>query len=128
MIQGVVNAHHEAVVRVPLVGPSGRERNVDAVIDTGFNGFLTLPPALVEELGLEWLGQKSMVLANGSRDVFDTYGVAVVWDGQTKFVDADEANAAPLLGMAMLHSHNLNIDVVDGGRVLIDASAGRRQR
>ena len=125
MIQGAVNAHHEAVARVPLLGPSGRARDVDAVIDTGF--FLTLPPALVEELGLEWLGQKSMVLANGSREVFDTYGVAVIWDGQTKFVDADEANAAPLLGMAMLHHHNLNIEVVDGGRVLIDAGTGRRQ-
>ena len=121
MIEGEVNAHHEAVVRLPLLDSSGQTRDIETVIDTGFNGFLTLPPALVAELGLTRLGQKSLVLANGSRDIFDTYGVTVLWDGQSRFVDADEADAAPLLGMSMLDRHNLNIDVEDGGRVVIQA-------
>ena len=121
MIEGEVNTHHEAVVRLLLLDSSGQTRDIETVIDTGFNGFLTLPPALVAELGLTRLGQKSLVLANGSRDIFDTYGVTVLWDGQSRFVDADEADAAPLLGMSMLDRHNLNIDVEDGGRVVIQA-------
>ncbi len=120
MIEGVVNAHYEAVVRLPLLDSSGQTRDIDAVIDTGFNGFLTLPSALVAELGLTRLGQKSLVLANGSRDVFDTYGVTVLWDGQSRFVDADEADAVPLLGMALLHSHSLYVEVEDRGRVAIE--------
>ena len=44
MIEGVVNAAYEAVIRLSLRGPSGQAREIDAVIDTGFNGFLTLPP------------------------------------------------------------------------------------
>lgn len=116
-----MNAHYEAVVHLSLLDSSGQTREVEAVIDTGFNGFLTLPTALVAELGLVRLGQKSLVLANGSRDIFDTYGVTVLWDGQPRFVDADEADAVPLLGMAMLDRHNLNIDVEDGGRVVIQA-------
>ena len=121
MIEGVVNPHFEAVVRLSLLNASGQTRDVDAVVDTGFNGFLTLPPTLVAELGLRWLGQKSLVLANGRRDVFDTYGVTVIWEGQRKFVDADEADAVPLLGMAMLDNHDLSIQVRHGGRVVIQA-------
>ena len=121
MIEGEVNDHYEAVVHFPLLDSSGQTRDIEAVIDTGFNGFLTLPPSLVAELGLTRLGQKSLVLANGSRDIFDTYGVTVLWDGQQRFVDADEADATPLLGMSMLDRHNLNIDVEVGGRVLIKA-------
>ena len=52
MIQGVVNAAYEAVVTLPLQDPEGRTRDIEAVIDTGYSGFLTLPPRLVDELGL----------------------------------------------------------------------------
>ncbi len=121
MIEGEVKAHHEAVVRLPLIDSSGQTRDIEAVIDTGFNGFLTLPPVLVAELGLTRLGQKSLILANGSRDIFDTYGVTVLWDGQSRFVDADEADSIPLLGMSMLDEHDLSIQVRDGGRVVIQA-------
>ena len=119
MIEGAVNAHYEAVVRLTLLDSSGQTRDIDAVIDTGYNGFLTLPPALVAELELTRLGRKSLILANGSRDVFDTYGVTVFWDGQSRFVDADEADATPLLGMSMLDNYDLSIQVRDGGRVVI---------
>ena len=52
MIQGVVNAAYEPIVRLALEGPSGQSREIDAVVDTGFNGFLTLPPLLIAELEL----------------------------------------------------------------------------
>ena len=121
MIEGVVNTHYEAVVHLSLLNSSGQTRDIDAVVDTGYNGFLTLPPVLVAELELTRLGQKSLVLANGRRDIFDTHGVTVFWDGQSRFVDADEADAAPLLGMSMLDYHDLSIQVRDGGRVAIQA-------
>ena len=116
-----MNTHHEAVARLSLLTSSGQTRDVDAVVDTGFNGFLTLPPTLVAELGLTRLGHKSLVLANGRRAAFDTYGVTVSWDGQSRFIDADEANTTPLLGMAMLNDHELTIQVRYGGRVVIQA-------
>lgn len=56
MIEGVVNAAYEAVVTLILHGPGGRTREIEAVIDTGYNGFLTLPAALVAELRLPFLG------------------------------------------------------------------------
>ena len=45
MIQGVVNARHEAIVRVRLRGPGGIESDVDAIVDSGFTSSLTLTTA-----------------------------------------------------------------------------------
>ena len=57
MISGVVNGDLEATVRLLIRGPGGQEQEIDAVIDTGFNGFLTLSPALVRQLSLTHLGR-----------------------------------------------------------------------
>ena len=45
-----MNTHYEAVVRLSLLNSSGQTRDIDAVVDTGYNDFLTLPPVLVAEL------------------------------------------------------------------------------
>ena len=50
LIEGFVNADHEAVVSLSLQGSKGQSREVDAVIDTGYSGSLTLPPSLVTKL------------------------------------------------------------------------------
>ena len=47
MIQGAVNDAYEAVISLTVQGPSGQATEVEAVIDTGFTGFLSLPSALV---------------------------------------------------------------------------------
>ncbi len=121
MIEGFVNARYEPVISIPVQGPSGQEREIEAVIDTGFNGFLTLPPALVAELGLAFQSEGWATLANGNVETFDIYGVTMFWDGQPRYVDADAVGPTPLVGMALLHRHNLNIDIEDGGRVAIQA-------
>lgn len=40
MISGWVNAYRDAVVRLPVRNSEGREQAVEAVIDTGVNGYL----------------------------------------------------------------------------------------
>ena len=121
MIEGFVNARYEPVISIPVQGPSGQEQEIEVVIDTGFNGFLTLPPALVAELGLTFQSEGSATLANGSVETFDIYGVTMLWDGQLRYVDADAVGPTPLAGMALLDKHNLNIEVVDGGNVMVQA-------
>lgn len=66
MIQGVVNAAYEPVVTLEAQEPRGQVRDIEAVVDTGFNGYLTLPPGLVTDLGLLLVGTGSGVLADGS--------------------------------------------------------------
>ncbi len=121
MIEGFVNANYEPVISLSVQGPSGQAREIEAVVDTGFNGFLTLPPALVTELGLTFQSEGWATLANGSEETFGVYGVTALWDGQPRYVDADAVGPTPLAGMSLLDRHNLNIDVENGGRVVIQA-------
>ena len=123
MIEGVVNASHEAVVTLPLRGPAGQARNVDAVVDTGFTRFLTLPTAMVAELGLGFRGVNRVILADGSETALEVYAVTVLWDGQPREVVAYVSDTTPLIGMSLLRRHNLSIEVESGGRVVIQARA-----
>lgn len=50
MIEGAVNSALQAVVGLSFRGPTGRVLEVEAVVDTGFDRFLTLPPRVVTEL------------------------------------------------------------------------------
>ncbi len=120
-MEGVVNAHLEAIITVSLLGSTGQTKEVDAVVDTGFNGFLTLPPMLVADLGLPVVGDGEAVLADGSEAVFDVYSVTVLWDGQPRAVETGAVGRDPLVGMALMEDHDLSIQVRDGGRVVIQA-------
>jgi len=122
MITGTVNADYEAVIRLFVQGPSGTAHEVDAMIDTGFNGFLTLLPALVTTLGLMRRSRGRALLANGREELFDSYGVTVLWDGQQRYVEADAVDTTPLVGMSLLDGYDFYIQVVEGGQVVIQAS------
>ena len=121
MIEGIVNTYYEPVVTLSLQGPDGQIQEVEAVVDTGYNGLLTLPPSVVSELGLHHRGYGEARLADGSVAEFDIYSVTVLWDGQPRLIEADEASSIPLVGMMLLDGHNLNIEVENGGRVTITA-------
>ena len=121
MIEGVVNTAREAVVALPLQGPEGRAREVEAVIDTGYSGFLTLPTALVAELGLPFAYMGQAFLANDTQVDFDVHYVTVLWDGQPRGIEADAVGNTPLVGMLLLDGHDLSIQIRDGGRVVIEA-------
>ena len=121
MIEGVVNAAYEPVVTLGVQGPSGQSREIETVIDTGFTGFLAVTPALAKELGLALEGTSRATPADGSEVTFDVYDVAVLWDGQPRYVLADAADTTPLVGMRLLDRHNLHIEVEDGGRVVTQA-------
>jgi clan AA aspartic protease len=121
VITGVVNANREATIRLIVHSTNGQWQEIEAVIDTGFTGFLTLPSSLITLLGLPWLGRQQAVLADGVARLFDVYAATVIWDGQPRIVETDAADTEPLLGMGMIYGHELRIQVVSGGSVAIEA-------
>jgi predicted aspartyl protease len=64
VITGTVNARREGTIRLPVQGTDGRQQTIEAVVDTGFSGSLTLPPAVIAGLGLLWRTRGSATLAN----------------------------------------------------------------
>src|SRR6266498_4365140 len=126
MITGTVTTDREAIIRLTVRGPAGQEQRVEAVIDTGFDGWFSLPPALIAGLGLPWRRRGRAVLADGSASVFDIYEATVVWDRRQRRIPVDEADTTPLVGMALLEDYELNAQVRAGGKVTIKRLPRRR--
>lgn len=121
MINGAVNANDEAVIPLEMLDADGRRHQLQAVIDTGFNGYLTLPSALIDPLGLTWQGRTTVTLGDGSPHTLDIYTARVRWDGRTLTVDTTIVDVEPLVGMALLRGYVVQIEVRDGGVVRIEA-------
>jgi len=121
MIRGQVTVFREAVLSLHLKGERGTERRISAVIDTGYNGALTLPLTIIEELAMPWRRRGRALLADGGETIFDTYEATVVWDGRACRVAIDATESDPLVGMSLLHGYEMRIQVVEGGDVAIQA-------
>ena len=118
MITGIVRAG-EARIRLKVRGSRGREQEVEAVVDTGFTGDLTLPPSVIVALGVRWQSLDRGTLADGSECLFDVFEAKVVWDRRTRRILVNEADADPLVGMALLSGYELNVEVRQRGKVTI---------
>lgn len=118
MITGAVKAD-EARIRLQVKGRRGRGQEIEAIIDSGYTGALTLPPALITMLGLRWRSVERATLADGSTCVFQVYVGKLLWDGKVRTILVDEADADPLVGMRLLRGHELNMQVRARGQVTI---------
>ena len=121
MMFGVVNSNCEAIIKVAVGRIGSPKITVDAVIDTGFISFLSLPLSIITYLGLPWHYRDVGTLGDGSEVVFEIYKAAVIWDGQNQIVDVVASNADPLVGMSLLYGFKLQIEAVEGGTVTIEA-------
>lgn len=92
----------------------------EAVVDTGFTGHLTLPPAAVETLGLPIIGSAESILADGSLVMEDVCMARVLWHNGERPVRVLVADATPLLGMALLRGSELRVECVSDGEVAVE--------
>lgn len=116
---GAVTAGLEAALKLSLRGPSGTVVEVDAIIDTGYTGSLTLSDATASALGLTRRTGGRAVLADGSALLFDSYSVEVWWHQSWRRVAASAISAEILVGMRLLEGSEVRIAVVAGGAVEI---------
>jgi clan AA aspartic protease len=118
MITGMVTPR-EARIRIRVIGDEGREQLVEAIVDTGYTAFLTLPPGLIQSLNLRWQSVNRGTLADGSECLFDVFEADVVWDGEVCRLLVSEADTDPLVGMALLNGYELKMQICPGGRLEI---------
>ena len=121
MIEGTVNASYEAVILLTVHGPTGRSRQIEAVLDTGFTEFLALSSEVATELSLPFFEPDILALADGREETFEVCGAVVDWDGRMVEIPAHVSDGDALIGMRMLVGYNVNMDVEVGGRVTIRA-------
>ncbi len=117
MITGFVNVEFEPIIPLSIRRADGKVFTQDAIVDTGFNGWLSLPPDLIAELNLKWKRRGRAILGDGSECVFNVYEAVVVWDSTLLTIPVDEAEAEPLVGMSLMEDYQLTIQVFEGGQV-----------
>ena len=121
MMQGIVDQNCEATIRLVLGNVDSQRQMIDAVIDTGFTGFLTLPSSVLADLNLRAYRREEGILGDGSTCVFDVYRGLVIWDGELRRIDINESDTEPLVGMSLLYGYRMQLDVIEGGTVTIQA-------
>ena len=107
-------------IRFPIEDVNGNRQDVEADVDTGFTGFLTLPSARIQLLGLPYHSYRVATLGDGTSVLMHLFDAVVIWDGQPISVQVTESESNPLVGMRMLAGHRLRMDIIDGGMVEIE--------
>ncbi len=83
----------EALLRLTVRGPQNQEQEIEVIVDTGFNDYLTLPPDQVAALGLPFAAPTRATLADGSEVELNYHCATVLWDGGRGAITADAASA-----------------------------------
>lgn len=119
MISGTV-VGLQARIGVILYPPSHTGLEIECIVDTGFEGFLTLPISVVTDLSLLCIGQIKANLADNSRIFTNMHEVIIFWNGMERLIPVLAMGRRPLLGTALLEDYHLSIDFCEGGTVLVD--------
>jgi clan AA aspartic protease len=124
MIAGTVNARREAVLLLTVQDTGGQGHPREAVVDTGFDGWLSLPPDFIAALGLPWRRFGRALLADGSARVFGIYEATVLWDGQPRIIAVYELGPQPLVGMSLRYGYELALPILDGATFTLRSIPG----
>jgi clan AA aspartic protease len=123
MINGKVTAELEGTIELEVNGSGASPQQIEAVIDTGFNGYLTLPNRVIGLLNLLPAGNRIATLGDGSAVILDAFLTTVSWHGRDRDALVLEAEGGAVVGMSLLQGSRLSIEVVDDGDVAIEELA-----
>lgn len=119
MIHGTV-VGLQARINVILRPPERSDVEIECVVDTGFEGALTLPPDLVAALKLPYLTRISANLADDSSVMTRLHLATIIWHGVEREVIVLAMGRRPLMGTALIEDYHLSVDFCEGGSVIID--------
>lgn len=109
----------EPRIELDIAGVDRQFRTIAVTVDTGFTGWLTLPPDLIRELDLPYRGTRDAVLADGQELSVDLYAALISWDGQLLPSIVHQSDSTPLVGMHLMTGYHLAVDVREGGTVTL---------
>jgi clan AA aspartic protease len=110
-----------ALLQVPFLLEDNRELNIEFVVDTGFEGAMTLPLTVIQAMNLSYFTQLTANLADDSGVGVDVFVAMIRWDGTPKKVAVLGMGKRPLLGTALLSQHRLSVDFTESGVLSITA-------
>lgn len=122
MITGTVTNDLDILITLDVADGNGVFVPLEVVLDTGFNGDLSLPAQVIRSLGLTYRGRITCTLATGEEAALSNYDGVALWHGQPRDVAVIETGGEALLGMALLMGSRITIDARVGGEARIEES------
>lgn len=95
-------------------------RLVDAMLDTGFSGAVSLPLRVVEELRLERTGDQLINLADGSEIRVGAYVGFIGFSGRRYRCAVLATGDVPTVGMHLMKGMKVCFEAVEGGAIEIE--------
>lgn len=120
MIHGKVNSGLEPRISVAVHDASGGKQPIEATLDTGFNGYMTLAGNAILSLGLTKSGSTRIILGDGRVEKCSVNRGVVEWDGIPVDIEVEAADFKPLVGTALMRGFHLHVEVEKGGAVVIE--------
>jgi len=120
MMTGTVTADREILLSLNLLAADGSNVSVQAMLDTGFNGFLTLPPSLLQLMTARLIGTRRAELGDGRITEFRAFMVTVVWHDGPREVLAIASETTPVVGMSLLWGSRVAFDAQEDGAVTVE--------
>ena len=119
---GTVDSSGEALVPLTVegLGSGGQQRDITALLDTGFNGFLACPPALIGELDPEQISREQYMTAGGAMHFTGVYEAVVVFGERRLLVDEIVEAVEPLVGVGLLWEFKVCLGSCEGGDVTLE--------
>ena len=117
----IVGQFREHFPRLPVELPAEDGMlEIEFVLDTGFEGNLTLPAAIVRELDAPNRGSQFRLLADGSSVECAINYLDIDWNGESRRVEILVLETNPLLGTLLLDGCHLDIEMTEGGEVIVE--------
>ena len=92
---------------------------IEFVVDTGFQGALTLPVSAIQSLKLPYVSDITATLADNTSVDVQVFEAKVMWHEADRNVAVLAMGLRPLIGTALFENSNLSIDFRDGGNASI---------
>ena len=99
-----------------------------AIVDTGFNGALSLNDELARDCGLPRFEEVQSTLADGSSTSTTIYAGNVFFANEWRHIPIHGMGDVALVGMQLLWAARLTVDVVIDGPVSLEFFGNRRFR
>ncbi len=111
MMQGYFGDKGELFFEIDLIAADGSAVTVNALLDTGFTGWLAMDIQDVESLGWSFIEKREMRTARGDA-IFDLYVGTIFLDGQELIVPVLAGEQIPeiLIGLPWLETRRLVVD------------------
>ena len=119
MIAGTFRRDHP---RIPLILPgSEAPLEVEFTVDTGFAGDPARPLDLLRQLDAVVIGSRDRLLAGGIMIRCALYELVMEWADDARSVEVLVLDGDPLVGTELLRDTLLQIEMVEGGEVVVEA-------